>query len=223
MMQDGEGGLPGSVAIIRGSVAASDCGLGGPALKVKKKDSRRELSVSGDAKPRTVDREMTAAIEQCPDGRVCFSICNESDASPDLVDAKMFMAWYYNFDPLTGKTVGTVCHYCGRAWVVYFKKKYPKTCGTLQLFIGELGTNEAIRAELKLVRDKFVDLCKAQGKTIGVTFKISDSDIQIWRKERSMHCVEDEDEHVEMEYYKQMYKGGLELWLDSVLDVLWLM
>ena len=136
------------------------------------------------------------------DGRAC-KICGETDNSQDPVTKKC-RRWYR--PPKNGKTQGEICWYCGRVWYAVARAERP----TLGQYILVLGQNqEKLKTHQEHV--EFLTKVSVEAGSHDVSVKWSSclsSTVTTTQRNRT-EVSDDADQHVELEYYKNHFMGGL--------------
>ena len=80
---------------------------------------------------------------------------------------------------------------------------------TLTLLVAELGRHDDEYEMFLTKREKLLDIIIERGsRQITLTMTLLEV-TTVTSKERQLHSIEDMDEHVELEYYKTRYRGGL--------------
>ena len=113
------------------------------------------------------------------------------------------MLWYYK--PRVGRTQGSTCWYCGRTWYSTFRVKFP----TLGMFLKECAKDldgtvptKACKMAMWLLQE-----CVKAG-THNIQISFSDCPASVSSTNRQGVLVEDEDLHIELEFYKTKWEGG---------------
>ena len=138
-----------------------------------------------------------------PDGREC-TLCISSDMHKDPVHGR-FRKWFRTTKDGRHND-GSVCWYCGRAWQSALKARYK----TLTILISAIGVDDgSLKEELGKVVEFLIQKCIAAGcHDIYVSF--NDIPTTVTSKHRERQAVfDDDDQHVELEYYKKHFQGGM--------------
>lgn len=145
------------------------------------------------------------AVEQhfSPDGRGC-DICKEKDSSACPVFPRRFRRWFY--PPMNGKTQGSICWFCGRVW----KGKFKFAFATTTLYVEAVGGSNELREEHIALMKVLIEACSKAGTyEVKISWSSTALATEVTSTERRRQSIEDEDLHVEFEYYKSEYKGGM--------------
>ncbi|CAK0863123.1 unnamed protein product, partial [Prorocentrum cordatum] len=177
-----------------GSVAAPD-------VSPKRKKSRKSRSDGGSV--HEVDGRGSQHQPQ-PDGRKCIG-CNLRDSDEDPVDGPgSFVRWAH--PPVCGKTQGGKCWYCNRSWFTGFRHA-PET-GSFEKLMTVCGTDDAVLQKFNNVRSLILDKCVKQGSR-HIHVRANEVKAVVTTVERTMVSLEDDDDVVELECYKNEYHGGM--------------
>ena len=170
--------------------AALGAADGAPVVRVTPEQPRARTVTSG------------AASDYTPDNRNCV-LCNVHVANQaDPVNKNEFMAWHYK--PVKGKTQGNFCWYCGRTHQSAYRARYP----SLSKLVEQCGQDNDIREEVLSKQRWLLDKCIKAG-TRAITISFGDSPSTVTSTERQQVECSDYDEHVELAYYIDTFKGGL--------------
>ena len=141
-----------------------------------------------------------------PDGRAC-KCCKLKDTSPDPLDGG-YLFWFYA--PQGGLNCGFYCWYCGKVWFAWYRHHYgTRTLTLLALSLG--GESSENIDEFDRLRTVLVNIVLEAGhRNVRPAKAISAAaTVTVTSTSRQMVSVEEDDDHVELEYYKTEYKGGL--------------
>lgn len=139
-----------------------------------------------------------------PDSRTC-KLCGAKDCSQDPLDGG-FLFWYY--PPSGGRNTGMICFYCGRTWFTYYRHR--SETRTLTLMVSWVGADGERHTAFLSLRGKFVEICVQGGsRLVRVNGGIQPNTPTVVSIDRREQSVEDEDQHVELNYYMTTYGGGM--------------
>lgn len=137
-----------------------------------------------------------------PDGRCCV-LCGARKANDtDPVEPSQYMAWYYKHRQ--GRAQGSCCWYCGRSWYSRYRARHP----TLGGFITACGEDFELLEQLRGTSAWLLEQCaKAGSRSISIAF--SDLPQSVESTRRSGTSIEEEDQHIELQYYIHTWHGGM--------------